>query len=81
MYFPMWALFGYRVTCRNLRIFFRKSSLSDVISPDSFLMLNSICLFLCLVLCLGPFRASNVFVLIPFLFSMVLFYVSFSLIC
>ena len=44
----MWALFGYRVTCSI-------SSLFVVISSDSFLMLIIICLFLCLLICLGPF--------------------------
>ena len=64
----MWALFGYKVTCRNLRIFFRISSLSDVLSPDSFLMLIIICLFLYLLSCLGPFLASNVSGINSFLF-------------
>ena len=36
------------------------SSLSDVVSPDSFLMLIITCLFLCLLFFLGLFLASNV---------------------
>ena len=50
-----------------------------MISPDSFLMLIIICLFLCVLVCLGPFFASSVSCLIPFFSSMILFYVSFSL--
>ena len=46
----------------------RISSLSDVISPDSFLKLIIICLFLCLLICLGPFLASNVSIINSFLF-------------
>ena len=61
--------------------FFRISSLSGMISPDSFLMLVIICLFMCLWICLGPFLASNVSCVNSFLFSLLLIDVSFSLIC
>ena len=39
-----------------------------MISPDSFLMLVIICLFLCLLICLGPFLASSVSSINSFLF-------------
>ena len=68
LYFPVWALFGYRVKCRNPHIFFRIFSLSDVISPDSFLLLIIMCLFLSLLIRLGPFIASNISCINSFLF-------------
>ena len=39
-----------------------------MISPDSFLMLIIICLFLCILICLGPFLASSVSSINSFLF-------------
>ena len=39
-----------------------------MISPDSFLMLIIICIFLCLLICLGPFLASGVSSISSFLF-------------
>ena len=47
---------------------FSISSLSVVISPDSFLMLIIICSFLCLLICLVPFLASSVSSINSFLF-------------
>ena len=44
-------------------------------------MLTIICLFLCLLICLGPFLAANVSCINSFLSSLLVFYVSFSLIC
>ena len=68
----MWALFGYRIICKNLHIYFRISFLSGVISPESFVMLITICLYLCLLICLGPFLASNVSCITSFLFLLAL---------
>ena len=53
---------------------FSISSLSAVISPDSFLTLIIICLFLCLLIRLGPFLASSVSSInsFPFLHALVL---------
>ena len=51
---------------------FRISSRSDVISPDSFLMLIIICLFLWLLIRLEPFLASDVSCINSFLFLLAL---------
>ena len=55
---------------------FQLSSLSDLISPESFLMPIIVCLFLCLLVCLGPFLLLMFPELIPFFPSVLLFYVS-----
>ena len=81
LYFPVWALFGFRAIFWNLLIF-----LEFLLRLAQFLQIffshtHYFCFLLRLSICIGPFIASYVSCITSFLSSLLLFYVSFSPIC
>ena len=64
LYFPVWALFGYRVVYRNLCIFLDfflcLTRSFQIVSSCSLLFCFCFCLLLCLLTCLRPFLAFSV---------------------